>query len=109
MIYVAGTYNNAKDRNLHMEAIMKHMGDFMKKNPEAHLISPLMHHYTLIHHPDMPTSYQYWRAFSRNLLKRCDELLVLRSEGWEESGGVQDELNYARELGIPIHYEDLIY
>lgn len=109
MIYVAGTYNGAKDRDKHIEAVLKFMGDFMMKNEGAHLISPLMHHYTLKLHPDMPTSYVYWKGFSRDLLKRCDALIVLMSDGWKESTGVQDEIEYAKELNLQILYLVLDY
>jgi hypothetical protein len=42
--------------------------------------------------------------FSRERLGRCDEVVVLMLDGWEESIGVQAEIRIARELGKPVRY-----
>lgn len=104
MIYVAAPYSNIADVDAHMDNFARLCGKYMEENEGAHLISPLYHHWTLKQIPTMGTTYVYWRDFSRNLLKRCDSMIVLMFEGWKESGGVQDEITYAEELGIPIVY-----
>jgi hypothetical protein len=107
MIYVAATYSNVEDKDTHIDDILRYMGEFMHSNPGVHLVSPLQHHHTLKLVPDMGSDYTYWKNFSRELLSKCDGLIVLMSEGWRESGGVQDEIAYAKELGIDILYINL--
>jgi len=53
---------------------------------------------------DFGHSWEAWEAYDKNFLERCDGLLVLMLDGWEKSVGVQSEIDYARELGIPIGY-----
>jgi hypothetical protein len=49
-------------------------------------------------------TWDAWETFDKNLLERCDGLLVLMLDGWERSVGVQSEIDYARELNMPIGY-----
>jgi len=49
-------------------------------------------------------TWDAWEDFDKNLLERCDGLLVLMLDGWEKSVGVNSEIEYARELGLPIGY-----
>ncbi len=107
MIYIAATYNNAPDKDAHMEAILTYMGEYMAAHEDSILITPLLHHYTLKLVPNLKSDYKYWRTFSRTLLSKCDSMIVLMSEGWETSGGVKDEIECATKLNIPISYVDL--
>lgn len=54
----------------------------------------------------LPTGYEYWQERDRTLIERSDETWVLMMDGWRESVGVTDEINYTRELGKPIYYLD---
>lgn len=49
-----------------------------------------------------PTDYDYWQTYSRGLLAHSDEILVLMLPGWDKSQGVQDEIKFAEEHGIPL-------
>jgi hypothetical protein len=104
MIYLAAPYSNVSDKDSHMNQFVKYAGEFMEQNPGLHLISPLYHHWTLKQVPTMGTDYKYWRDFSRDLLKRCDSMIVLKFPGWVESIGVRDEIDYAEELGKDVIY-----
>lgn len=52
-----------------------------------------------------------WRVLSkldREILKRCDRLIVLMLEGWDRSRGVADEIEMAMALGIQIEYMSFV-
>jgi hypothetical protein len=68
-------------------------------------ISPIAHSHVLVEH-GLPTDWAFWERFDKNLLQRCDDLLVLTLPGWQESVGVQAEIRIAKELGKPIQYLD---
>lgn len=51
-------------------------------------------------------SYEWWLAWSRELLDVCDTLYVLTVEGWEDSRGVETEILWAKENDIPVIYID---
>ena len=50
--------------------------------------------------------WSFWQRIDRELLARCDEVIVLTLDGWSESKGVQAEIEIAKELGKPTSYLD---
>lgn len=44
----------------------------------------------------------YWVAFDKAFMSRCDEIAVLKLDGWEASKGVQFEIEFFRQSGKPI-------
>jgi len=53
----------------------------------------------------LPTDHQYWKRLNDNILSICDRLMVIKLDGWEESQGVQDEIEMAEGLCLEIIYE----
>lgn len=62
-----------------------------------------MCHYKSLRY-ELPTGYQYWQKRDRWFIRKCDGIVVLTLDGWMESEGVQDELQYARNRGLDIVY-----
>lgn len=48
-----------------------------------------------------------WKDFDHEMLSRCDRLIVLKLPGWEDSKGVNAEINQAKELGLPIEWMEV--
>lgn len=79
---------------------------------DAHLMeqgyytmSPLFKHF-ILQYRSLPGDYNYWGDYSRNMLPRCDEAIVIKLDGWDKSVGVADELALADELRKPIRFVD---
>lgn len=104
LIYLAAPYTRIEDKDGFMAALMHFSGKFMLENPDKHIVSPLFNHFSLDLVPGLAGDYAFWKSYSRNLLRRCDTLLVLTFPGWEESTGVQDEIKLATELKKTIAY-----
>ena len=68
-------------------------------------VSPLLKH-PIVKSSVIPGDWAYWETYSKTLLSRCDELLVLQLPGWNTSTGVAGEIAFAKELGIPVFYID---
>jgi len=68
--------------------------------------SPIVHSHPLTR-LGLPTTWDYWRTLDEAMLSRCQELLVLTLDGWENSEGVMAEIRLARKLGIPVRYTGL--
>jgi len=51
---------------------------------------------------DVPTTWEYWERFNRRMMRCCTMLYVVTVHGWKESKGVQAEIKYAHELGLPM-------
>jgi hypothetical protein len=67
------------------------------------VFSPIVHGHPLTAY-GLPTDWQYWEAFDRELISCCNELYVLTIDGWQESVGVTAETMIATELDRPIRY-----
>jgi nucleoside 2-deoxyribosyltransferase len=48
-------------------------------------------------------SHDWWLRFDRKLLRKCDCIAVLAVEGWQDSPGVQEEIELALVLGKPVY------
>jgi len=48
--------------------------------------------------------WQFWQRHDLAFLAFCDEMVVLKLPGWEESIGVRAEIAAARTLGKPVTF-----
>jgi hypothetical protein len=65
------------------------------------VFSPIAHsHPILIHGRDCDPGWAHWKAFDLHMLAKCDVLLVYTLDGWEESTGVQAEIEEAEFLSM---------
>lgn len=73
---------------------------------EVPVFSPISHTHPIEKYsPQMRgRAHSFWMAADRAVFNRCDGLIVLTEPGWIASRGVQEELGWARERGIPIVY-----
>lgn len=101
MAYIAGPYSHPDPSVI--EARMEVFADFISllMSMEIHAISPLMNH-PYLGRRRTPGTYDYWEPYSRNLLKRCDAVIVIDMPGTWESKGVKDEIKMALEYNIPV-------
>ena len=67
------------------------------------VFSPIAHSHGIAEH-NLPCTWSFWEPFDRWFLERCDELVVLMLDGWQESVGVQAEIQLAHALGKPVRY-----
>lgn len=78
--------------------------ELMKK--EKVVYSPIVATHPIAVKHKLPMGSEYWMKFDRVIIAKCDELYVLKLDGWEESLGVQEEIQIARKMGIPVKYLD---
>jgi len=72
-------------------------------NQGRFVYSPLTHNISLSYFGN-ETTFETWGTFDLEMLSRCDELLVYKLPGWQESKGLLNEINFAKEHNIPITY-----
>lgn len=70
------------------------------------VFSPLTHNEILIDILDDALPGESWLQFDLGVLAACKKLLILKMEGWELSKGVQREMLFAQERGLPIEELD---
>ena len=105
MIYLAAPYSHPEPMIVQerMENIYRVLGEFIKNG--QHVITPLSMHEVAIRH-DLDGTYDYWSDYCLDILGRCDSMVVLCMDGWRESRGVTDEIQFCENNDIPISYLD---
>ncbi len=106
-IFVAGPFN-ANSEDIKNERI-KIIAEYCVKtfNGGNSPISALLMGLSFAKYGNLTTDTETWKLFSETMLKGCDEVHVLKIEGWEKSNGVKIEIEKAIELKIPIKYISL--
>jgi hypothetical protein len=69
----------------------------------VHVYSPIVHYHEMALKFSLQTDFEYWRGVNFDMLRRADGLYVLGIEGVETSKGVQAEIKFAIQCGLPIH------
>ena len=52
----------------------------------------------------LPMDFHFYEKMDRDMLARCDKLIVITAEGWKKSHGVSMEIKAAKEIDMPIEY-----
>jgi hypothetical protein len=66
--------------------------------------APIVYTHNIATEGSLELGYSGWKRFDRMMISKCDALLVLQLEGWRESVGVRDEVEYAKALGMEVGY-----
>lgn len=103
MIYISAPYSHP-DKSViekRMGSVYKHFAALMM---QGHVpVTPLMAHEVVMRHP-VPSDSAFWENYSLTLLSRCNKMVVLMIDGWEDSSGVSYEIDYCKKNNIPIEY-----
>ena len=105
MIYIASPYSDpsAMVREARFRAVCRHAAEMMRKG--EHVFSPIAHCHPLAEH-GLPGDWAFWCEYDRAMLSRCTRLVVLKLPGWDKSDGVKAEIEIAREVGLPVDYQE---
>jgi hypothetical protein len=101
MIYLASPYSHpdAAIRDERFRAACQAAASLLRSGRAV--FSPIAHSHPLVEF-GLPTDWEFWQRCNVEHLQRCDELVVLTLDGWQESVGVQAEIRIARESGKPV-------
>lgn len=69
------------------------------------VFSPLSHSVPIAKTGHTPMQdWEFWKRQDFAFIIWCDKLVVLELDGWKESVGVQEEIEFAKNLGKEIFY-----
>jgi len=91
-------------RKRRFEKVCKYAAKLMK---EGELVfCPIAHSHPIevIGMPGEVNDGDFWLKQDFAVLQFCKELRVLMMDGWEQSSGVQREIEFAHQLNIPVSY-----
>jgi len=102
MIYLASPYSHpsADLREERYLTAMKFVVHYASLGLPVY--SPVVHWHEAAKRFALPTSAKFWERQNKHMLQLASCLAVLELDGWEGSAGVQQELEWAQESGIPI-------
>ena len=69
-------------------------------------VSPLLKSLLFRYTSKVPSTWDFWQGYGEELLKPCKKMFVIMLDGWEESEGVQAEINLANKYNVDIEYID---
>lgn len=104
MIYLASPYAHP------FKSVMQWRYDRMVKYVTTQfyygccVYSPIVHNHPTAVTGILPRTWEFWSKIDLDMLRRADALHVIRLNGWQKSKGVQAEIEFARQAGIPIIY-----
>ena len=104
-VYLASPYSHEDEevRLYRFNAACKAASKIMSKTVVVY--SPIAHSHSIaLYNHEM--SWDFWFVQSMEMLSRCDSLVVLCLDGWEESTGVTEERDFAKNHHMPIEYID---
>ena len=103
-IFVAGPFNaDSEDiKNKRVQSIAEYCVKLFNNGDSP--ISALLMGLSFAKYGNLTTDTDTWKVFSETMLKGCDEVHVLKIEGWQKSSGVKIEIEKAIRLNIPIKY-----
>ena len=103
MIYLASPYSDpdAAVREQRFQAACAATARLLRDGHQVY--SPVVHGHPLVQH-GLSADWSFWERHDRLHLERCDEVVVLMLDGWDESEGVQAEIKIAGELGRVVWY-----
>ncbi len=106
LIYLASPYTDESEEVMHDRAqlVATKAGHLMADGNVV--FSPIAHGHFIVSQigVSLPQDFDFWIKQDLSILIHCDVLMVFTLEGWEESRGVQEEIAFANDNGIPVVY-----
>lgn len=100
MIYLASPYtdNKVSVRRARYNAALDCTAELMKRN--IPIFSPIVHCHEIARRHVLPKDHAFWWKYNQHFLRQSDQLLLLIIDGWQESKGVRQEIEFANNCGI---------
>ena len=103
MIYLCSPYTHADPavREARFDAACRAAAALICQGKTV--FAPVAHSHPLCRF-GLPGDWGFWQRFDLEHLAVCDEVVVLKLDGWQQSRGVQAEVARARALGKPVSF-----
>ena len=101
MIYLASPYSHpdAAVRHARFLAVCETAATMMRAG--LLVFSPIAHSHPIAEF-GLPKGWDFWEEYDMAFIEMCYECAVLCIDGWEESKGVQAEVELFRQAGKPV-------
>ena len=106
LVYLAAPYSD-KDPDVKEQRIANFCLVDAKLSLEGYYtVSPMLKSLLFRYTSKVPSTWEFWQGYGEEIIKACNKMFVIMLDGWEESEGVQGEIELANKYGIEIEYID---
>lgn len=105
MIYLAQPYSiNSTPEIRHQRYLygLKKTAEYTKLG--LAVFSPIVSSHLMTLEHDMPCTWDFWKTVDEKFLDASSEVYCLKMKDWDKSVGVEAELAYAMQIGLPITF-----
>jgi hypothetical protein len=104
LVYLASPYSHPDTsvREVRFQEVCRAAAHLMKAG--LHVFSPIAHTHPISLAGKLPGDWEYWKAYDETVLASCFALAVLKLDGWDQSKGIQGEVDIARRLRLTTYY-----
>ena len=105
LTYLASPYSapTARKRAARFRQVCKKAAELMEAGQL--IFCPIAHSHPIeVNGMSEIHSGDFWLKQDFAILEKCEQLLVYKMPGWENSYGIKREIEYAELLGIPVEY-----
>ena len=107
MIYLASPYtkHGTQIREEYFEILCKVTADLF--NQGLYVFAPIVYAHPIASKYKLPPDWEYWKEYDEKFISICSELWVLMLPGWEDSTGVEAEIQIAKKRGLIVKYMEI--
>ena len=106
LIYLGGPYSD-ENKELMKERVDKQahaLAYFARTADNLVLYSPIVHWSYVEFTYELPHDFNFWKQQDFHMIRQATAMWVLALDGWKESFGLGQEIEYARDIGKEVMF-----
>jgi len=105
-LYIASPYSKANEqlRQDRYMGICATCAYFIKYDWTVY--SPIAHWHPIASRFGLPEGMDFWRQHDLTMLYASCKMIVAMIQGWKDSDGIKEEIEFAKRRNIPVEYFD---
>lgn len=104
LVYLATPYSKYK-AGIHMAFVDASIFAARLLQSGVNVYSPIAHTHPLAIYGNIdPLDHNVWLPFDKSMMEASEALVVAEMQGWQESKGIQHEIEFFERAGKPIYY-----
>lgn len=103
LIYIATPYTGTPEQQVERFVTVNKFCAFLM-DKDILVFSPISECHPISVQCGLPGNFSFWKKLDEAMISRCQKLYVLCQAGWQDSFGVNCEIDIAKSLNIPIEY-----
>lgn len=104
MVYLASPYTDEDDIIMQdrYEAVCKAVAVLIEMG--VFVYSPIALFHPIAKEYNLPREHTFWAKLDKDVISKCEYMLILKLDGWKESKGIAEEILICAHSKIPVYY-----